>query len=147
MRPPRSFGGAAAFVVRSLVALSAGACAGTSARPADAPHPVTSVVSAPGPLPLARAFAVARPAQTLFVSASAYAAQPWVTLEVQVVVDGAVVGRCRLFSNDPMQHRALVCPAIPLSLAPGEHEMSLRAGNDWTATDPNDQFEVTLSER
>lgn len=106
-----------------------------------------TVLSRTGPLPVRSDFETNSPAQTAFIAASAYAPEAEVRLEVQVLVDGSLVGRCRLYSNGPDEHRALVCPAIALQLAPGRHTLELRAGNDETATDPEDVFEVTLIDR
>src|SRR5262245_13656349 len=106
-----------------------------------------TILSATGPLPVAADFECDGGRQTLLLSASAWSEDEDVRLEVQTFVDGALVARCRLFSNAAATHRALVCPAVPLQLAPGRHRIELRPGNDETVTDQEDLFEATLVER
>jgi len=99
-----------------------------------------------GPLPVQWTFHVAAPYAHLYVGASAFAQSHDQPLEVLVVVDGTVAGRCRIFSNGGLTHRALVCPMIPLRLEPGAHVLELRAGNAATASDGEDVYEFAVVE-
>lgn len=118
-----------------------GGCSSMQGRPAQV------VLSVPGPLPVGADFSSTTRPQTLLVAASAYANDDDVRVEIQVFIDAALVGRCRLFSNGALTHRTLVCPSIPLQLPPGRHRLELRAGNDETATHQEDVFEAVVLEQ
>ena len=102
--------------------------------------------SSSGPLPVHWSFNVTEPVALLYVSASAFSQTADQALDVLVVVDGTVVGHCRLFSNARLTHRALVCPMIRLRVGVGTHSLQLRAGNSATASDDQDVYEFTLIE-
>lgn len=105
------------------------------------------ILSRTGPLPVACDFESGGARQLLSIAGSAWSDDEGVPLVIDVVVDGSIVGQGRLFSNGPATHRALVFPAIPLTLAKGHHTLELRAGNEETTSDPQDFYEVTLTER
>jgi hypothetical protein len=124
------------------IAVSLAACA-TARPPADDLH----VLSRNGPLPVHTEFTSPGGRRLLLVTGSAWSAEEGTGLVVEVVLDGSIVATGRLFSNGPDEHRTLVFPATPLTLATGSHVVELRRGNELTASDGYDYYEVTLAGR
>ncbi|HSC90665.1 MAG TPA: hypothetical protein VLB86_03335 [Gaiellaceae bacterium] len=90
---------------------------------------------------------VAAAEQLLLVSGSGYAPNANAPIGMEVLVDDAVVGRCRVLATQANTHVAFVPVFIPLTLAAASSPfaVTLRPMAN-TASDNWDTFEVALVE-
>lgn len=61
-----------------------------------------------------------------------------------VLIDGNVVTRLSVYTNETASHKALVPQWAPVKLSIGAHTLSLRPFNAYTTVDGNDNFQFVL---
>ena len=100
---------------------------------------------AKGPLPIQTSFKAPSDGPTcLVLSGSVWSARANQMIGIQLQLDGKVIGSAEIFSNGASTHRAVVPSYMPVTLAFGQHTLSLVALNSATTSDFNDFFNVTL---
>ena len=108
--------------------------------------PLLSILNqAKGPLPVTAQFqSPSDGPATLMVTGSVWSGNTNVTIGIQVVLDGQVVGTASIFSNGASTHRSVVPSYIPVELSIGLHKLVLAPLNSVTVSDGNDYFDVAL---
>lgn len=105
---------------------------------------IQTLISGAGPLPLSATFKSKGDGEVVFyVSGSAWSSDQS-TLEVQLLLDGKVVGVAKVMTNEGVSHKSLVPVFIPSGLTYDTHTVTLEAANNTTLTDLNDNFQVIL---
>lgn len=109
------------------------------------------VLDSIGPLPLDATFKSPGVGEaTLYVTGSAYGQVANEPIQVDVEMEGQVVGHIQLFANEANSHKALVAKYFNFELPPWPTtepptlNVRLTTGNPNTVTDDNDNFQVVL---
>ena len=108
----------------------------------------TQLINSLGPLPLTSAsFNSSGGTLMLFYSGSGYSNTNGRMIGMTVKIDGNVVDQTGVFANVYNTHLAFVPKQwILTGIAAGPHTVTLEVMNAYTLTDPNDIFEVMLTE-
>lgn len=100
-----------------------------------------------GPLPQSAAFkAPASGPATIYVSGSVWTQTAGSVIGITVSIDGAPVASAWIYANAAGSHMAVVPVFSPITLPDsiGSHTVTISALNGATASDLNDNFQVTL---
>jgi len=80
----------------------------------------------------------------LFVTGSVWATQPAQWVGVEVYLDGVAIGECLIYCNEANSHRTFIPQMFPITVAFGQHTVSLSASTEYTTSDINDYFNVSI---
>jgi hypothetical protein len=82
------------------------------------------------------------------LSGSAWSTVNWITLGVNISVDGTVIGSAKTAINEPYSHHTFVSNGLVLQNLPaGKHVIKLTSyNNTGEQTDANDYFDLTVIE-
>jgi hypothetical protein len=108
-----------------------------------------AIAYAGAPLPRSGTFSSSGGLLVVFTGASGFRQTPGGTMQVDVAIDGTVVGSLSSYTNETGSHKALVAnPIIVTGLPAGSHTVTLSAapGANGPNTDANDYSQVTVLE-
>ena len=107
----------------------------------------TTVINAVGPIPLTNSFTSGGGTLVIFASGSGYASSAGVRIGMTIVLDGAVIDSCHIWTDVNYGHLAFVPKTTVLSnVAAGTHTIELFPTGSYTTTDSADEFRVTVQE-
>jgi hypothetical protein len=105
---------------------------------------ILPIINQVGPLPLKGVFTAPSDGPAiLVVTGSVWSQAANVLLQVNVQLDGTQIGTAQIWSNGVATHRAFPTLFIPVTLAFGQHAVSLTTGAN-VVSDLNDTFAVSL---
>jgi hypothetical protein len=85
-----------------------------------------------------------------YLGGSAWASKNWITMGVNLSIDGTVVGDAKISVNETGSHKAFVSNAIVVNNVPaGTHQLTLTPYTSSAAgqqTDSNDFYSLTVVE-
>lgn len=108
---------------------------------------IFNMTSSPTGLPLVVTFVVpaGSPQQLLLVSGTAYMNDVGGLMQVEVLVNAAIVGTLTAYSNEGGSHKALPTAFIQLALPAGTHTLTIREKDGTqTATNNDDYFNACV---
>ena len=104
-----------------------------------------SIIQQVGPLPISKTFNAPLDGPALLaVTASLWATQANVMMQLTVSLDGQQVGVQQLWSNAPSTHRALPTLFCNITLTAGTHTLQLTLSGSGVVSDYNDVFSAAL---
>jgi len=106
---------------------------------------VQVIVDQQGPLPIKATFnALTDEPVYVEVNGSVWSQIPNVPIGILVEVDGTVVGKALIFSNQPATHRTVVPSYGQVQLGPGQHTIVLSPVTPTTTSDENDFYTAVI---
>ena len=106
---------------------------------------VQVIVDQQGPLPIKATFnSLTDEPVYLEVNGSAWSAAPGTMIGILVEVDGIVVGKALIFSNQGSTHRTVVPSYGQVQLGPGQHTIMLSPVTETTLSDTNDFYTAVI---
>jgi hypothetical protein len=102
----------------------------------------------PGPLPLTTTYESQGGSLMFILSGSAWSTINWITLGVNLSIDGTVIGSAKASINEPYSHHTVVSNGIVLQNLPaGKHVIKLTPyTTTGEQTDTNDYYDLTVIE-
>ena len=106
---------------------------------------VQVIVNQPGPLPIKVTFnSLTDEPVYVEVNGSVWSNFPNTLIGILVEVDGNVVGKALIFSNQPATHRTVVPSYGQAQLGPGQHTIVLSPVTPTTTSDSNDFYTAVI---
>lgn len=106
---------------------------------------VQLIVAQPGPLPITATFnSLTDEPVYVEVNGSVWSTVPNTLIGILVEVDGNVVGKPLIFSNQPSTHRTVVPSYGQVQLGPGQHTIVLSPVTQTTLSDQNDFYTAVI---
>jgi hypothetical protein len=103
------------------------------------------IVDQQGPLPIQATFnSMTDEPVYLEVNGSVWSIVPDTPIGILVEVDGTVVGKALIFSNQPSTHRTVVPSYGQVQLGPGQHTIVLSPVTPTTTSDANDFYTAVI---
>ena len=106
---------------------------------------VQVIVDQQGPLPIKATFnSLTDEPVYIEVNGSVWSNLPNTLIGILVEVDGIVVGKALIFSNQPATHRTVVPSYGQVQLGPGQHTITLGPVTPTTTSDSNDFYTAVI---
>ena len=98
-----------------------------------------------GPLPITVTADIETDGPTVVtVAGSVWTATPNAMIGIGLAIDGNLMAKGQIFSNEPNEHRAVVPMTFPYTFTIGKHTFTLAGLTSPTTSDANDVFCVTV---
>jgi len=106
---------------------------------------VQVILDQQGPLPIKAAFnSLTDEPVYVEVNGSVWSQMPNTPIGILVEVDGIVIGKALIFSNQPTTHRTVVPSYGQVQLGPGQHTIVLSPVTPTTTSDENDFYTAVI---
>jgi hypothetical protein len=105
---------------------------------------VQVIIMQAGPLPITQTFnALGDEPMYIEVNGSVWSQTVNTLIEIDIALDGRVVGAAQVFSNGNATHRAVLPAYIPIQLSQGQHTLTLSCSG-VTLSDYNDRYTAVI---